>query len=498
MTLAGADIATVVVAALLAAWLALYVLARPAARTAAPPAPQGAPMALLFDGGALHHATEPAMAELALAPGHHGWDDLRERLKDRFPDLPHWPGEHETGSVILTARDAGDRLRLRWREGLCWAILDPAGGDPAALGDLAALQRASDSDPCPVWQTTPETDAPLWTNAAFRALPDTAQAALLEHATCAGPVPDTASPRRLALSLRGSSGTGQTWYEIASDYCGAVTVHRALPATALVEAEAAQQTFIQTLGKTFAHLPVGLAIFDRNGQLALFNPALLDLTGLGAAFLSARPTVLSFFDQLRETRHMPEPKDYRAWRHQIAALSAVSTEAPYQETWTLEDGRTYAVQGRPHPDGAAAFLFEDISAEISLTRNFRAELELSQTLLDRVEDGLVVFTVSGVLTFCNASYRRFWQHNPESAFADVTIEDCIALWRGVAGSDLPWQDIARQVHSFGDRAPVIATLSRHGDPWLRLEAEAIAHGGTVIRFRPAAAVQEPAQRGACA
>ena len=128
-----------------------------------------------------------------------------------------------------------------------------------------------------------------------------------------------------------------------------VTVFHATCINAVVAAEQAQRNFVQTLAKTFAHLSIGLAIFDRNGQLALFNPALVDLTGLPAHFLSARPTMLSFFDQLRENRRMPEPKNYLNWRQEIADVIAAATDGRYQETWSLETGQTYSVKAARIP-----------------------------------------------------------------------------------------------------------------------------------------------------
>ena len=177
----------------------------------------------------------------------------------------------------------------------------------------------------------------------------------------------------------------QDWYDVSAVSVGDMTIFHAIDVNAIVKSEVAQRNFVQTLAKTFAQLSIGLAIFDRNGQLALFNPALIDLTNLPADFLSGRPTLMSFFDRIRENRRMPEPKNYQSWRQQITDVIAAATDGRYQETWTLETGQTYRVNGRPHPDGAIAFLIEDISAEISLTRNFRAELELGQSLMDTFE-----------------------------------------------------------------------------------------------------------------
>jgi len=48
----------------------------------------------------------------------------------------------------------------------------------------------------------------------------------------------------------------------------------------------------------------------------LFNPALLDLTGLPAEFLAMRPSLLSVLDAMHDRNMIPEPKDYRSWRRQ--------------------------------------------------------------------------------------------------------------------------------------------------------------------------------------
>jgi PAS domain-containing protein len=285
------------------------------------------------------------------------------------------------------------------------------------------------------------------------------------------------------VSLETGTGGTPDWYEISTDEADGVTIHHATSITALVRAEEAQRTFVQTLAKTFAHLPIGLAIFNRNEQLVLFNPALLELSGLSAEFLSARPNMLSFFDQLRENRRMPEPKNYRNWRQEIADLVSAAADGRYRETWSLEDGRTYSVQGRPHPDGATVFLFEDISAEISLTRNFRAELELSQYLLDKVDDGIVVFSPSGVLTFCNLAYRHLWQQNPDAAFADITLADCVDIWRRKAKADLPWQDILKVTGAYRKRPSMATTITLNDGQLMSCEAESTSSGATLIRFR---------------
>src|SRR5690606_35316347 len=120
--------------------------------------------------------------------------------------------------------------------------------------------------------------------------------------------------RRASLNQNGAV----SWYDCHSHQVGDQTMMFALPADAAVRAERSLREFVQTLTKTFADLPIGLAIFDRQRHLQLFNPALIDLTNLPTGFLTARPTLFDLLDKLRELRMVPEPKDFRSWRQRMS------------------------------------------------------------------------------------------------------------------------------------------------------------------------------------
>ncbi|APE45575.1 hypothetical protein BOO69_17885 [Sulfitobacter alexandrii] len=487
--LSSPEIAVAMLAAGVAASVGLYWSGRQAGRKTETGAASQEPLSMLFDAGVLHHGTATALRRFALIPGAHLWDDLHETLAHRFPAFPDAPGDGEAGCITLHADDADDiqRVEISWRGPLCWVTCSDrapsvAGGhDPAAT----ASKLASETTPHPAWQTDRKGDV-IWHNTAYQSL----------FQKVHGRLPDkgdrlfdpTSAEGGTRAALHPTQGD-PIWFELISQDRDGWTMHHATSIDALVKAEDAQRSFVQTLAKTFAHLPIGLAVFDRDDQLFLFNPAMLELSALPVAFLTARPTMLSFFDQLRENRRMPEPKNYGAWRKEIMELVAAAADGRYRETWSLEDGRTYSVQGRPHPDGATVFLFEDISAEISLTRNFRSELEMTQHLLDKVEDAMAVFSPSGILTFCNRAYRDLWQQKPDAAFADVTIADCVAIWRQTATTDLGWQRLLTMPGRKGPREPLNGTVTLHSGLRLSCVCEPIASGGTLMRFR---AVQEVA------
>ena len=262
----------------------------------------------------------------------------------------------------------------------------------------------------------------------------------------------------------------------------------AIDINAVIDAEIAQRNFVQTLAKTFAHLSTGLAIFDRNGQLALFNPALVDLSQLPGEFLSTRPDLLSFFDRLRDNQVMPEPKNYHSWREELSDVIKAATDGSYQETWSLVSGQTYRVSGRPHPDGAIAFLIEDVSAEISLARSFRAELAIGQSMMNTFDIGMVVFSATGVLQFCNKPYREMWTFDPESAFIDVTILDTLKDWQRQSQPNSAWADIRDFVMKIGPQSPWECEMKWKNGDVFSCSIKPVALDATMLVFKTKPAI----------
>ncbi|WP_299547869.1 PAS-domain containing protein [uncultured Tateyamaria sp.] len=447
----------------------------------------------LFDGVDLEHASPHAETAMRREPGVTDWHALKAGLSSRFPGLPDAEDIQSVETLTLQAARSDDSavLRLHREAGKTRVeIEDQTVGDPntkhtiqSLESELDSLRLAAKAAPYPIWLVD-ETDSITWRNAAYETLEKAAKgvntddtSAIFEFA------PDDLTGKSsvrvpVKMDLNGTT----EWYSVTATQADEATAFHAVDINAVIQAEVAQRNFVQTLAKTFAQLSIGLAIFDRNCQLALFNPALVDLTSLPAEFLSGRPDMLSFFDRLRDNRVMPEPKNYGSWRQEISAMINAASHGSYHETWTLDTGHTYRVSGRPHPDGAIAFLIEDITAEISLTRNFRAELELGQSLMDTFEDALVVFSSAGVLTFCNAAYRDMWKLDPDNSFADVTIVDCLQAWQKECEPNPAWGDMRDFVMKLGERAAWEAEVQHMDRGAIRAQVSPIVSGATVIRF----------------
>ncbi len=450
------DFLAILIAGSLAAVAALYFGRHPRKATLARP-PEATPgeadrIRLRFEGQVCTRASAAALEALEVDRASEvTWPRVRAFFGPRFQTIPlaldelYENRDNENESVEdLRASYPEDEasLELRTRQETCdIQILEKT---PLSTVDRhrAFLHRAELGNTLstigkishPIW-TTKRDGEMIWSNRAYKRLEEDCRASDDLGSETAPlfsfEIGNTlkGSDTRVSVTL-GNAEKAVHWYDISSVVIDEDRIfHTAINVDNLINAETAQRNFVQTLAKTFAQLSTGLAIFARDRRLVLFNPALLDLTGLPAHFLSSQPTLQSFFDRLRDNRIMPEPKDYSSWRRQIADLVVKSADGRYQETWHLPNGLTYRIVGRPHPDGAIAILIEDISVEMSLTQRFRGQIELSNSVLDNMEDAVVAFDNGGAVLLWNKAFRQLVGLAEDANPTAHTATSILRLWQ---------------------------------------------------------------------
>ncbi|MCO6384169.1 PAS-domain containing protein [Oceanicola sp. 502str15] len=447
-------------------------------------------MTFLFEDEELVDATDEARTFLANGPiSLPSWPRFLALLAGSFPDIGARAARlPEVGIMDLRARDGSARLEAEWKNGLTRFALhqgediEPPEYDSfsvtAMTEEVDILRRVVDDAPLLAWREDEDGNV-TWANGAYidllyRMHPD--------RTTLAWPLPrafahtfhESESDVVYRVSVNIPYIEQVIWYECTTREIDKEVLVYATPADRLVQAERSRLEFLQTLTKTFADLPTGLAVFDRNRQLSLFNPALTDLSALEPQFLSARPTLVAFLDHLREAQRMPEPKDYKEWRASIAELESAASEGIHQEIWSLPTGQTYRVTGQPHPDGAVAFLFEDISAEMSLTRRFRSELEMGQAVVDSLDEAIAVFSRTGSMVLCNRAYQELWHCELVGTLSDIGAQDAVRDWSALCNDDALWSRATRFLSGNDDRRAWSA------------EIESAAYGKVKCRFMPVA------------
>ncbi len=425
------------------------------------------------------------------------WADLLTWLEPRFNDLPASfsdLSDSETAIYHSTGINSGSTLHII-RDGKFTRVLlkdDEKRSAAAWHSALSSMQSEGSatsvlhSSPDPIWRTN-SAGAVTWQNAACTKLLDENGALPKVHVDKA--IDGSSSDQRVAIV---DEDTGYTrWYELRSLSDDEDHVHFATDITQVIHAESVQREFVQTLTKTFANLTTGLAIFDKSNRLALFNPALVDLTDVPVSFLSERPDLMRFFDQLREQQVLPEPKNYANWRAQVRDAVTQANKGLYKEMWTLPNGLTYRVTGRPHPDGAVAFLFEDISDDISLTRQFRTQIELQQSVLDGIEDAVAVMSPNNLLLFCNKACSALLNIDLDTRLADVTMQDLLRICEDRFGKSDGLLSFKNQLLSAPSNKALISTAINSKGQSFVCRSKPLPGGSRMLTFSPST---EPAQR----
>ncbi|MGB7269887.1 MAG: PAS-domain containing protein [Albidovulum sp.] len=468
--------------------------------------PEIEPTVFLFEDRDLVDATPSARALLqTVADYETDWDKLVAYITPKLPEFAKTASAlGDLGATALTSTvDPNFRLQIEnlgnvtrltlcdiSAEGQC-VVIDGLSLH-AQEDEIASLREILGRLPVPVWRCG-EDGVVVWANKTYLNLAQEAAGeedlvwplpVLFDFAGYfAGNKMKSTGSRRMKLPA--ADARGDQWFDCHAIPSGSGLLHFAMPADSIVRAENSLREFIQTLSKTFADLPIGLAIFDRQRQLALFNPAMIDLTALGPEFLSARPTLFSFLDQLREARIAPEPKDYTGWRQRMADLEKAASSGHYEEVWSLPTGQTYKVTGRPHPDGALALLIEDTTAETSLTRRFRSEIELGQRVIDALDDAVVVFSSAGELVMSNTAYTTLWGLDPIATLGCTSIRDATRQWQDLAKPTPIWGDLRDFVGDMSERTEWDADVTLTNGSILACQIAPMAGGATLVRFTKA-------------
>jgi PAS domain-containing protein len=337
--------------------------------------------------------------------------------------------------------------------------------DPAAVQameeELADLRRLLSEAPLPIWREGAE--GVVWANPAYIA---------------ALPTEDLTWPLPQLVAGEGRQMVGRAAFAVARKGDAGF----ALPADAEAQAEDRLRSFRQAMARSFAALPTGIAIFDEARRLQTFNPAIPDITGLGVDFLSQRPNLLAFLDALRDRAMIPEPKDYKAWRRRMAGLERAASAGAFREDWVLPGGRSIRVTGVPHPDGALALMFDDISQQEDRSLRLRHERDLLAEGLAGLAPPVLVVEQGGRVITASDSYRDIWDQGFAAFGNPGDVRGHLRAWTAAALPSALWPRLEAAVFRAGAASGAFSGDVRLRDGRLLALSCRPAAGGVVLQF----------------
>jgi len=422
------------------------------------------------------------------------WTVLQAYLAPRFPDLDSALGGLASSGRTEICSAAGDGLVLtaRFHRGLTELRLEDTAAEGALLAidrlsfdalqaEVKSLRAVARHSPTLIWKTDPDGQV-VWANTAYI---KTLQQGVGASGDLTWPLPtlfrmpEQSSERRISLM----HDETVHWFAHSHVADGVCELHFAIAIDETVQSEAARQQTLQTLTRTFASLPIGLALFDAERRLQVFNPALVDLTGMDTTFLTARPSFEQILYTLRENRMLPEPKDFKDWRREIIEMEKAAETGEYAEEWCLDGGRTFHVTGRPQPNGAIALFIEDVTTEAALTRSFRSEIEVVHKVLDGLPEGIAVFGMSGQALLANDAYVHLWQNDPCAKLSDGGLGYAISFWSDRCEPTTFWARLAEFVSQADPADEITGSATLRGGMPMTMRARRLAGGAIMLGFQ---------------
>jgi len=257
----------------------------------------------------------------------------------------------------------------------------------------------------------------------------------------------------------------------------------ALDVTEVAAAEARLQQHADAHADTLDKLQTAVAIFGRDQKLTFYNKAFVKLWGLPEGFLDKHPSDGEILDRLREARKLPEQRDYPAWkRARLALYNEAARERAGEETWHIPGGQTIRVVTQPHPFGGLTFLYEDVTAGLTLQSDYNALMKAQTATINSLSEGVAVFGPDGKLKLHNVAFTRIWELDREDLEGEPHVRTIAALSRDKFGDSAIWDQLI-QVIVAGASARDLGDVERSDRSILSLSTAPLPDGATLVTFK---------------
>ena len=259
-------------------------------------------------------------------------------------------------------------------------------------------------------------------------------------------------------------------------------VGAALDVTELSNAEARLQQHIDAHADTLDKLATAVAIFGSDRKLTFYNGAYARLWSLSESWLDTHPADEEILDRLRESRKLPEQRDYQGWKRRRLALYEEADGYIPDDLWYLPGGKALRVAAQPHPFGGLTFLYEDVTEKLALESSYNTLIKVQSATLDTLNEAVAVFGPDARLKLHNAAFARLWEIQPSDLAGEPHVQKiaqaCIARF----GDATIWRDLAVSIASGTERDRNWGEIKRSDKKVLSLAFAPLPDGATLITF----------------
>lgn len=366
--------------------------------------------------------------------------------------------------------------------------------------DLAAMAAAQEAAGLIAWRAAPDAETATWGSQGYDRL-TIAERRELARAAAALKVGAATRSRAVIAGEDGAAaadGAPAAFDVFAVDHAADDNALRgerlfvARDAAAEMATEQAMRRLVGAMSDTFAHLTVGLMIFDADRRLALFNPAVAKLLDRDGVWLARRPGLPDVLDRMRKERVLPEQADYAKWRAGLVERAAGGDATSFQEVWHAPDGRAMMAIFRPHASGGLALLLEDITESLALRRRTASERAVRHATTDLLNEGVATFGEDGRVRKVNGAFRSIWAIDDDAPVEAEHVTDLIAVCEARSGPHRFWTALKAVVVGGGPRNASVDAFALPGGRVVSARISPLPDGSTLALFNDVTATEQVA------
>lgn len=263
----------------------------------------------------------------------------------------------------------------------------------------------------------------------------------------------------------------------------------ALDHTDVAKAEAKLQLSIDSFGAVLNTLDTAVAIFGADQRLNQYNSAYSRMWNLSEPWLQSHPSLSDILDRLRETRRLPEQRNFAAWK-QEHLQQFEAADHNIIETWHLPMGISVDVRSVPYQTGGAVYLFRDISDQLRKEETHQLLIHSQRAVLETIPDATAMFGPDGRLKIHNDAFAKLWQLEENELTGEPHLSKVADLCANRTGRDGIWSMIAAGVNApnperFGEWGQILRADGRS----LTLSLVRLPDGATLVSFSDMTDVQ---------
>jgi len=226
-----------------------------------------------------------------------------------------------------------------------------------------------------------------------------------------------------------------------------------------------------------------VAIFGPDQRLKFSNKAYAKLWDLEERWLATHPSDGDILERLRETRKLPEQRDFAAWKKERLALYT-SVIAEREEHWHLPRGSTLRVTCQPHPFGGLIFIYADVTDQMALERSLNQLSSVQRTTIDHLSEALAVFGTDGRLKLSNKAFAEYWGIDPKALADQPRFADVFALCRRTLPDEGHWSMLTMLVTGAStERCVNVDGLQCSNERVLSFAAAPLPDGSLLLTYR---------------